>query len=180
MPIPASYPPVPRIRQAGFSLIEVLVTMLLISLALLGTSGLQTFALKLNQGGQFRTQAVLLASDLSERMEANKPAAVAGSYVYTCPSPAAASSSACSPTGGACGPAALATFDLLQWQATVASTLPQSSCSVVQTGAGNPSTYAISITWVDRQADTNYNASAVDGSGTGEVLTYQASRTIFN
>jgi type IV pilus assembly protein PilV len=168
------------VRSRGFSLIEVLVTMLLISLALLGTSGLQAYALKLNQGGQFRTQAVVLASDLSERMEANKAAAVAGNYVYTCPSAATVASSACGPTGAACSPSALATYDLLQWQATVASTLPQSTCSVVQTIPGNPSTYTITLAWVDRQTDTTYNAAAVSSSGTGEVLTYQASRTIFN
>lgn len=172
----------PHLRRhlRGFSLIEVLVTLLLISLALLGAFGLQAYALKLNQGGQFRTQAVLLASDLSERMEANKPGAVAGNYAYTCPSPAVATSSACGPGGAACSPAALATYDLLQWQATVANTLPQSTCSVVQGSSGNPSTYTISISWVDRQTDTTYNASALGSSGTGEVLTYQASRTILN
>lgn len=172
--------PVPPGRNQGFSLIEVLVTMLLISLALLGTSGLQAYALKLNQGGQFRTQAVLLASDLSERMEANKSAAVAGNYVYTCPAAATPASAACGPSGAACSPSALATYDLLQWQASVASTLPQSTCAVVQSNPGNPSTYTISITWVDRQTDTTYNSAAVSSSGTGEVLTYQASRTIFN
>lgn len=166
-----------RRRSLGFSMIEVLVTMLLISLALLGTSGMQAYALKMNQGGQFRTQAVLLASDLAERMEANRSAAVAGNYVYTCPSPPVATSTACGPTGAACVPSALATYDLLQWQATVASQLPQSTCSVVQSTTGNPSTYTISISWVDRQTDTTYDASAV--SGTGETLTYQASRTIF-
>jgi type IV pilus assembly protein PilV len=160
-------------------LIEVLVTMLLISLALLGTSGLQSYAMKLNQGGQFRTQAVMLASDLAERMEANKSGAVAGNYVYACPIPAVATSTACGPAGAACGPAALATYDLLQWQNQVSTTLPQSTCSVVQSTTGNPSTYTISISWVDRQTDATYNASAVGASGTGEALTYQATRTIF-
>lgn len=156
------------------------MTILLISLALVGTFGLQSFALKLNQNAQFRTQAVILASDLAERMEVNKAAAVAGNYVYTCPSPAAAVSNACGPAGALCQPAALATYDLLQWQAAVAVALPQSTCSVAQTTGGNPSTYTISLTWVDRQTDTTYDASAVSASGTGEVLTYKATRTIFN
>lgn len=176
--------PFPRKHSFGFSMIEVLVTMLLISLALLGTSGLQAFALKLNQGAEFRTQAVLLASDMAERMEANKVGAVAGSYEYTCPTAATAASTACGPSGAVCTASALATYDLLQWQSAVASTLPQSTCSIAQTVTGNPSTYTINITWVDRQTDTTYDAtsasSVVSTSGSGEVLTYQATRTIFN
>jgi type IV pilus assembly protein PilV len=170
--------PLSRLHNLGFSMIEILVTILLISLALLGTSGLQAYALKLNQGAQFRTQAVLLASDLAERMDANKFGAVAGSYVYNCPATAEVESTACGPGGGSCTPAALANYDLLQWRASVTNTLPASTCSVVQSAAGNPSTYTISISWVDRQANTNYDNSVV--SGTGELLTYTASRIIFN
>ena len=63
----ASHSPVPVLarRQRGFSMIEVLVTLLIISLALLGTAGLQAFSMRLNQGGQFRTQAVFLVADLA-------------------------------------------------------------------------------------------------------------------
>jgi type IV pilus assembly protein PilV len=166
----------------GFSMIEVLVTILLISLALLGTSGLQAYALKLNQGAQFRTQAVLLASDLAERMESNKFGAVAGSYVYNCPATALAEITDCGPSGGACTPAKLAEYDLLQWRASVQNTLPKSVCSVTQTVTGNPSTYSISISWIDRQTNTNYDTTpgSTIVSGTGEILTYTASRIIFN
>ena len=47
--------PNPHHAQCGFSMIEVLVTLLIISLALLGTAGLQAYSMRLNQGGQFRT-----------------------------------------------------------------------------------------------------------------------------
>ena len=179
----------------GFSMIEVLVTLLIVSLALLGTAGLQAYSMRLNQGGQFRTQAVFLVADLAERIEGNKAGAVAGNYVLAASGVAAAPNTACQ--DGACTPAALATFDLLQWQNAVFVTLPQSSWEVcidadlngVCDGAPaftNPITYLIRISWVDRRADTTnaaFDATTRLGSnatGTGERFFYTATRTVFN
>ena len=170
-------------NQRGFSMIEVLVTLLIVSLALLGTAGLQAYAMRLNQGGQFRTQAVFLAADLAERMEANKAGVVAGSYALALSSDPGALSTAC--MTGTCTAATLAAFDLSQWQSAIAASLPQSSWSVVNAG-GSPSTVTITLNWVDRRADTTFAAanaaSAVgsDASGTGEKFSYTATRTILN
>lgn len=177
-------PPRTPARASGFSMIEVLVTLLIISLALLGTAGLQAYSMRLNQGGQFRSHAVFLASDLAERMEANRAAAIAGNYVVATSSVANAISTAC--LDGACTAANLAAFDLSQWQNAIAATLPQSSWAVTQTVVGNPSVYTITISWVDRQSDTNYaafDAAAGTGAtqaGRGERFFYTATRTIFN
>ena len=171
-------------------MIEVLVTLLIISLALLGTAGLQAYSMRLNQGGQFRTQAVFLAADLAERMEANKAAVVdpanANLYAVT-GSTATAPAAACSVAAGACLAAALAAADLAQWQFAVVNTLPQSSWTVAQTVTGNPATYTIEINWVDRRADTTNAAydSTLAGvgsnvAGTGERFRYTATRTIYN
>lgn len=170
--------------QAGFSMIEVLVTLLIISLALLGTAGLQAYSMRLNQGGQFRTQAVFMVADLAERIEANKPGAVAGNYAVANSGVAIAPSTAC--IDAACGPAALAGFDLAQWQNVVTATLPQSTWTVAHDGPANPITYTLTIGWVDRQVDTTnaaFDAGAQLGSnvaGTGERFFYTATRTIFN
>ena len=169
-------------RQAGFSMIEVLVTLLIISLALLGTAGLQMYSMRLNQGGQFRTQAVFLVADLAERIEANKPGAVAGNYLTATSSVPVAVSTAC--VDDPCVPLALAGFDLSQWQNAIAATLPQSSWTVAHDGPINPITYTITIGWVDRQDDATYAAtvagSPTGSSGTGERFFYTATRTIFN
>ncbi len=169
---------------AGFSMIEVLVTLLIISLALLGTAGMQAYAMRMNQGSQFRTQAVLLASDLAERMEANKVGAIAGSYVVARSSTPLVLSTACA--NAPCTSAGLAAYDLSLWQNAMAATLPQASWAVAQTVTGNPSTYTITIGWVDRKSDTTsagYEEALELGSnaaGTGERFFYTATRTVFN
>ena len=168
-----------RSSQRGFSMIEVLVTMLIVSLALLGTAGLQAYSMRLNQGGQFRTQAVFLAADLAERIEANRTAAVVdGAYVVASSNAAALPpSTKCLAADLPCNRTDLATFDFWQWQTAVAASLPQASWSVVRTPTGIPSTftYTITISWVDRRADTSYSAV-----GTGETFSYVATRTVFN
>lgn len=171
-------------RQRGFSMIEVLVTLLIISLALLGTAGLQAYSMRLNQSGQFRSQAVFLVADLAERMEANRAAAVAGNYVQGITTTPSVLSNACSV--GACNAADLAAYDLSQWENAVAGALPQSSWTVTQTVAGNPSTYTVRVSWVDRTVDTTsaaFDAGADLGrnaAGTGERFFYTATRTIFD
>lgn len=184
-----------RGRSRGFSMIEVLVTLLIVSLALLGTAGLQAYSMRLNQGGQFRTQAVFLVADLAERIEANKAGAVAGNYVLAASGVANALSSVCQ--GATCSATDLATFDLSQWQNAVFTALPQSSWEVcidadlngVCDGApvfSNPINYLIRISWVDRRADTTnaaFDATTQIGSnatGTGERFFYTATRTVFN
>jgi type IV pilus assembly protein PilV len=166
--------------QHGFSMIEVLVTMLIISLALLGTMGLQAYALRVNQGGQFRSQAVFLVADLAERMEANSVAAVKlnNDYIVATPSNTPVPSSvACSST---CTSDQLATWDMSQWTSLVSLTLPQSMWTVTQQVAGNQVTYTINVSWVDREENIVYGAGASKGaSGNGEKMSYTATRIFF-
>lgn len=159
--------------QQGFSLIEILVTITITSIALLGAAGLQLRALRVGQSGQLRSQAVFLATDLTERMEANKSAAVLGSYAVSLSSTPPALVTTCAT--GACTSAGLAAFDLSQWQNSIQPLLPNSSWSVIQSTTGNPSTYTITINWTDRRSDTTYAST-----GTGETFSYVTTRTVFN
>jgi type IV pilus assembly protein PilV len=54
--------------QAGFSLVEVLVALLILSIGLLGLAGLQITGLQQNQGALQRTRAAQLANDLVDRI----------------------------------------------------------------------------------------------------------------
>ena len=69
-----------RRRGRGFTLLEVLVALIVLSIGLLGLSGLQTLGLRNNYSAFQRTQAALIAGDIIDRMRANRDAAVAGEY----------------------------------------------------------------------------------------------------
>ena len=60
---------------AGFTMIEVLVALVVLSVGLLGVAGLQIVGLKGNLSAAFRTQASYLADDIVDRMRANYTAA---------------------------------------------------------------------------------------------------------
>lgn len=58
-------------RQSGFSLIEVLVALFVLSLGLLGGMGMQLAALRTRQQSALLSQALILAAGMAERMRAN-------------------------------------------------------------------------------------------------------------
>jgi type IV pilus assembly protein PilV len=102
-------------RQAGFTLIEVLVAVLVLSLGLLGLAGLQASSLRYNNAAAARGQATFLAYDIIDRMRANKTAALTGAYDSGYGSAPSATAD-CQASGAACSAAAMAAYDLNQWR----------------------------------------------------------------
>jgi type IV pilus assembly protein PilV len=157
--------------ERGFTMLEILITLFLLTLWLLASAGVQSASLQFNKAAQFRTQAVYFATDLAERMQANKAGATAGSYAYSGPS--AGTVTDC--TTAACSPDELAAFDLDEWTTRVTAALPSGSVTVTPDAVGNPVTYTIFIQWVDRRNDRTYS-----DSGSTETFSYTATKTIFD
>lgn len=67
--------------QKGVLLIEVLITMIIVVLGLLGLAGLQVQLQKNEMESYQRSQALLLLNDMSNRIAINRSAAFADSYV---------------------------------------------------------------------------------------------------
>ena len=70
----------PKKTQRGFSMIEVLVSLLVIGVGLMGLSGLQVASMKGTSNAHSRNVATNLAMELSERMRANPNAIDDGFY----------------------------------------------------------------------------------------------------
>ena len=70
-----------RKKQIGFSLIEVMVSALILSTAILGVLGLQTIGMKGTQQSYMKQQASTAVHNLLERMRANREAVIAKSYL---------------------------------------------------------------------------------------------------
>ena len=81
-----------RPAQSGFTLIEVLIAVAILSFGMLGIAAMQITGVRANQGSYFRSQATYLAMDMAERMGANRPGARAGNYNFTANSATSCSS----------------------------------------------------------------------------------------
>jgi type IV pilus modification protein PilV len=55
----------------GFSLLEVLVTLVVVAIGLLGVAGMQVTSIKLNRVAETRSNGTVYATDIIERMRAN-------------------------------------------------------------------------------------------------------------
>lgn len=165
-----------RVRQGGFSMIEVLISLVLIAVAMLGQAGLQANALRFAKSGALRMQAVFLSNELAERMESNKTGAIAGNYVVASASSTVLTSATDCMTS-ACSSSVLAAYDMAEWTARVAATLPSATWQITQTTTGNPSTYSMVLSWQDRRADST--RTTYDTTGTTETFTVTSSRVIY-
>lgn len=132
--------------QRGAGLIEVMVTVLILSTSLLGLAALQNRSLQYNHSAYLRSQANILAYDLLDRIRINR--ANIGSYSLAV--------TASPPTGSL-----LASTDLREWRASIAAALPD--------GKGGISCAAISrictvtIQWAEQDGigvDGNADASS--------------------
>jgi len=75
------------LRERGFSLIEVLVSIVVLSVGLLGLAALQVSGLRVGQSSFYRAQAAQFATDMADRLRANLGAARTCELALTDPSP---------------------------------------------------------------------------------------------
>jgi type IV pilus assembly protein PilV len=160
-------------KETGFSMIEVLISLVLIAVAMLGAANLQLQALKLGKGAAFRMHALTLAMEIGERMEANKTGAVTSPSPYETATSTAARTVGKDCTGVPCTATELANFDLGSWESSLVTNLPAASWSITNTTPGNPSTYSIVVSWTDRRDSNTYATT-----GTTEAFSYTAVRTV--
>ncbi len=150
-----SYVPIPA-SEAGFTLMEVLVAFLILSVGLLGLAGLQMKGLAYAHQSYQRSLATLLAQDMADRMRANRPAVLAGNYQLT--SAPTDPGFTCSGTAP-CTPANLAVLDLYQWyHQEIAADLPNGKGVVCVDSNPSDSTpcdgaggiYSIIVSWSEK------------------------------
>lgn len=67
-------------RQVGMTMTETLVAVVILAIGLLGVAGMQTSNVRNSQSASQRTMAVMLASNMAERIRANRAVAASGGY----------------------------------------------------------------------------------------------------
>lgn len=141
--------------ERGFSLLEVLIALLVLSFGLLGIAGLQTFSLQFNHQSYERTQATLLISDITERITANPLGGSAGGYDGISSSTMASGYSGYGGCPSNCATTAqLATYDLFLWKSALENPkiLAQGTGSitrVIDATDASALIFDISVQWVE-------------------------------
>lgn len=124
-------------RQAGISLLEVLVAILILSLGLLGLGSLQATGLRMNHSAYLRSLAAQSAQDMADRLRANRGAALAGSYNITIAASAPDTST-------------LPNREINEWLTSELAALPAGDGSITVNNATQ--TAIITVEWDDRRA----------------------------
>jgi len=88
----------PGKAQVGFSLIEVLVSVFVLAVGLLGLANLQITSLKINQEAEQRSMAISQINEMADRMRANPVGITAGDYNNLSGPPSLPTCNPCSPT----------------------------------------------------------------------------------
>ena len=134
-------------RNRGFSLVEVLIALVVMSVGMLGIAGLYVQGLQAGRTSMFRHHAVTLAGDVADRIRANPIAGAAYNHAAN----ATGTDNNCVAGGVDCIAADMAANDIFLWQAQADDTLPGGDVSVVFTAAAgaNPPTYLITISWTE-------------------------------
>lgn len=124
--------------NAGFSLLEVLITVIIMSFGLLGIASLMVRGVGLNHASYLRSVASQQAYDMGDRIRANAAGAIAGNY-NTITFTANQNCGSCT----ACTTANLATYDACHWNKQNEKLLPMGRGTVSRDG----SNFVITITW---------------------------------
>ncbi|MGD8629122.1 MAG: type IV pilus modification protein PilV [Gammaproteobacteria bacterium] len=137
-----------RRRQTGFTLLEVLIALLVLSIGLLGLAALQTTGLRSNQMASMRTLATQFTYDITDRMRSNPAGVAAGEYVIARDDAPATS------------PATIAETDLVEWRNNITQRLPNGMSDITQCDTGTaPScaelTHIVTVYWNESRRDTS-------------------------
>ena len=169
-------------RSRGFSLLEVMVSVIVICVGLLGIAKLQALALSNTTSSRLRALAAIEAAGMASAMHSNRQywgnapppnvtvtgttvtssdgalqtAAAAGNAGTVCMSPTATAAS-----GPACGAVQLAAFDLVRWTNSLTALLPNpapnpiATISCPPTVGGGPASCTIRVSWNEQAVAIN-------------------------
>jgi type IV pilus assembly protein PilV len=168
-----------RARQQGFTLIEVLISTLVLTVGLLGIAAMQMVSFQTNQSAYMRSQATFLAQDILDRMRANQRgyrSTTVYDLIDTTNTGGIPSSPGCKDGDVGCSPAQMGVEDIREWVqffeniegVTGYRPVLLNGAGRVERGAGN--TFTVTVSWDDRDYDT-------EGNLTRETVTRSVSYT---
>lgn len=149
-------------RRRGFTLLEVLVALVVLSIGLLGIGKLVMVSSRGNDSALFRSQATDLAYSMLDAMRANRDQATSGAYDV--PTGAYAGAQDC--VSATCDASQLVVSNIQSWKLTLKNHLPEGDGSITTAAAvgadGQTRTTAtITVQWDDWVAQQSFAGALV-------------------
>ena len=146
--------------MAGFTLLEILIAIVVLSIGLLGLAGLHAAGLKNTQSANYRTVAMFQAYDMADRMRDNAEGLYNGAYdniTTSIPSNPNCLSSGCTYTQ-------LRDYDQYIWNTNNAAWLPLGKGTVKVSGTAPNEEYVITVMWDEYRTGATGTACSGDSS----------------
>lgn len=141
-----------RKRQGGATLIEALVSILIMSIGLLGIAGLQLNAMTFQKNAWSTHRVAEVTNDLAERIRANPTGATNGNYSYTADyatgKAATFTSNNCRTSGSFCSTAQISADDITDFVLKAQASLPQGAAQITGTPAAG---FVITTMYLDKE-----------------------------
>ena len=153
----------------GFTLLEVLIALLVMSIGLLGIGKMMMLSARANDSAYMRSQATALAYTILDAMRANRSTALAQGYDTANVAPA---QQACALGAPGCTGDLQASNDTFLWNQSLGAALPGGAGTVVTvqgldtTTAAPNLTATVTVTWIDKVADQSFGA----GNATASIV----------
>lgn len=147
-------------KQSGFSMLEVLVSLIIILLGALGMAGIQMLSISNTEIARYQSLAALLASSMAAEIQGNK------AFWSAAPTGISVTGGAVSggPSGGSCGTGCSASQvagnSLQTWATSINSVLPPGATGTVNC-ANTPAVCTVLLTWLENNVALN------NATGTG-------------
>jgi type IV pilus assembly protein PilV len=149
-------------KQYGVALLEVMISVLILAIGLLGLAQLQATTLKHNESAYLRSQASTLAANILDRMRANQLATQAGNYNFALSDTPPVS------------PSLLADIDTVEWLNNIRLFMPAGSSGAISCidsvntdalACTEGSLHTVTISWVEVQNDGSRGTNSFSYSG---------------
>lgn len=136
-------------KKNGFSLVEVLIALVIMSVGMLGIAGLYVQSMQAGRTSTFRHNAVMLAGDVADRIRANPGAGAA----YA----GGGGNNNCVNGGVDCDEAQMAAHDIFLWDQQATDSLPNGDVVVLFDNSVVPPLYTITISWDEPGENLSYS-----------------------
>lgn len=168
--------PAPRRRTAGFTLVEVMVTLLVVSVGMLGLVKMEAAGVSESSVSRTRSLMTFQGESLAGIMRANRAywAGTTSALSFTVPNagsaptyPSSGNATDATCAAAMCSASEMAYADLYAWATAFQASFPYATATVTcvgncTSGTAAPTSYDITLTWSERTVATSRSAVGAD------------------